>query len=292
MSQSTPAQVFRAEAFLLGMTVIWGGTYIATKITLKETGPFFVVAIRFGLSAILFLHFARGLRRHTIHRGAILGVLALLAFALQTIGLQYTTTARSAFITGLFVFFTPLFDWLWKGRRVPTGVALALPVVLTGLYLLAAPEGRPPNLGDYLTLVSAVVFSLHIIALDDFTRQDDFRGLLFVQFASTGLFALVPSLWFEPFPRSLSLEAIASLLYLTLLATFALLYIQMRFQKETTPVRAAVIYSLEPVFASVFALLLLREQLGTREVVGGSLLVLGVLISELWGAFRQRRQLR
>ena len=271
------------------MTVIWGGTYVATRLALGQAGPFFIVAVRFTVSALLFAYYLRGLTRAVLGRGALLGVLAFLAFGLQTVGLVYTTTARSAFITGLFVFFTPFFYWVLKRRRPSPGAAAALPIVLAGLFLLASPEGAPPNLGDYLTLGSAVAFSLHIIALDDFTRRDDFRRLMFVQFATTGLLALLPAVRFEALRPLLSWMSVAALFYLTVVATFGLFYIQMRYQKETTPVRAAVIYALEPVFAAVFAFVLLHEALGLREMAGGGLLIAGVLVAELWGVlFRAR----
>ena len=280
---------FRAELYLVGMTVIWGGTYVATKIALGEAGPFLIVAVRFAVSAVLFAYYARGVTRQIAGHGAVLGLLAFLAFALQTVGLVYTTTARSAFLTGLFVFFTPFFYWLLKRRRPSQGTAVALPIVFVGLFLLASPEGAPANIGDLLSAASAIAFSLHIVALDDFTRRNDFRRLMSVQFAATAVLSLAPAAAFESLWPALSLRALFAIFYLTIIATFGLFYVQMRYQKETTPVRAAVIYSLEPVFAAIFAFALLREGMGLREIVGGALLLCGVLVAELWGvAFRPR----
>ncbi len=286
----------KAEFFLLLCTLFWGGSFAATKIGLEQASPMFFLFIRFSISSILFLPFVwrrlnSGEKKHrlTIQRGLLLGFLVFLGFALQTAGLRFTTASKSGFITELLVIFTAIFQIIIRRRPLDRGSILGIPVVITGLYLLTQPTGPDINIGDLLTFFCAICFGLYIVVLDIFSGEDDLYILIFLQLIVTAVLSLLAAS-VEGFQFSSSVDLWLSLLYLVPFATIGTFYLQTRFQKDTTPVRAAVIFVMEPVFSAVFAGLLLGEKLGSAAVIGGILIVTGLVFSEILEMFRTRRR--
>lgn len=275
----------KAELLLLSCTLIWGGTFTVTKTGLEDISPMLFVAVRFLIATVLFLPFvARGLRGMsgvTFRGGALIGFLLLVGFITQTIGLQFTSASKSGFITGLLVVFTPLFQIIISRQLPKVGNVIGVILVTAGLYLLTSPEGSEFNLGDLLTLLCAAVFGLYIVFLDMYTRKGDVKQIAFLQFAVTALGAVVGAVLFEEMVFRQSGELVWGIAYLALLATLYTLTVQTKFQKETTPTRAAIIFSVEPVFAAVIAYFVLGETIGLLGMMGGGIIVLGLLVSEL-----------
>jgi len=282
-----------AEGVLLACTAIWGSTFALTKNALDDASPLLFVAARFGLATLLFAPFVLKtlprIERRALWRGLILGVLLFLGFATQTVGLRYTTASKSGFITGMLVVLTPIFQLLIERRAPRFGNLAGVVLVTGGLYLLTSPNGSEFNVGDALTLGCAAVYAVFIVYLDVFTKEHDPALLTFVQFAVTCLLAAASAPFLEELRFGLSGESVGTLAYLAVFATVAALYLQARYQRETTPTRAAIIFSLEPVFAAVFAYFLRDERLGTVGVIGGGVIVVGVLLSELSDVLFRRR---
>jgi drug/metabolite transporter (DMT)-like permease len=275
----------RAEAALLGTTLIWGGTFVAQKIGLQEISPVFFIAVRFTVAALFFLVLF-GRRIFPIPGGAalkgcVLGLFLFLGFLSQTIGLQYTTASKSAFITGMMVIFTPLLQFVIERKAPNLGNILGVAMAATGLWFLTSPGGSAFNVGDALTIICAFVFGVYIVYLDVISREMTTLQLTFLQTASVACFSLVGAAAFEDVVLVLSASSLVTLLYLTLLATVLTTYVQTRFQKDTTPTRAVVIFTIEPVFASVSAYFILNEHIGELGILGGGMIVGGVLVSEL-----------
>ncbi len=275
----------RAELALLAMTLIWGGTFPTVKIGMEFVSPILLIAIRFSIAAILLLLFAR---RHifplppgSIAKGSVLALFLFLGFVAQNIGLTITTASKSAFITGLMVLFVPLLQFVIEHRAPKIGNVVGILVVLVGLWFLTSPEGSALNAGDALTLVCAVLFAVYIVYLDVIAKDMSAIQLLFVQMASTSVYAIATTAAFESVYFVLNAKSVGSLLYLTLLATLLTTYVQTRYQKDTTPTRAVVIFSVEPVIAAFLSYLMLGELLGPLGVLGGALIITGVLLSEL-----------
>jgi drug/metabolite transporter (DMT)-like permease len=275
----------RAELFLLSITFVWGSTFVITKDALQNVSPFLYTAIRFTFAALLlglafFKTIFPGFHR-SLAKGGILGALLFIGFMLQTIGLQYTTASKSAFITGLLVVLTPICQIVIEHRPPALGNLLGVLMVTVGLYLLTSPQGSAFNVGDLLTLGCALCFALYIVYLDIFSQTVNTMQLTFSQFSVAGLAGLAGSLLFEEIRWSPSSQLIGALAYLTVFATLIALLVQTKYQKETTPTRAAVIFSAEPVIAAVFAYFVFDEKIGMMGVVGGGMMVAGMLISEL-----------
>ncbi|MGA9116541.1 MAG: DMT family transporter [Bacteroidota bacterium] len=274
----------RAEAVLVGGTVIWGSTFVAQKFVLTGVDPLTMVGVRFTLAALFFgALYARRifpLRRPQLWKGSLLALFLFLGFLTQTVGLLSTTASKSAFITGMMVIFTPVLQVVIERRAPNVGNALGALIVLGGLWMLTSPAGGSFNAGDALTLLCALSFGIYIVYLDVVSQEATPLQLAFIQSAATGVFAWSSLMLFGGFRFGGGPEVLFSLLYLAVLATILTTYLQARFQKDTTPSRAVVIFSVEPVIAAALAALLLDESLGSWGLGGGLLIVAGVLVSQ------------
>jgi drug/metabolite transporter (DMT)-like permease len=275
----------RAELVLLGTTVIWGGTFAIVKIGMREISPILLIAIRFTVAGAFVYLFARKslfpLPASAALRGSLLGAFLFLGFVAQNIGLTITTASKSAFITGMMVAFVPLLQVLVERRMPKIGNVLGVAAVAAGLWFLTSPAGASFNAGDALTVVCAVFFAVYIIYLDIISKEMNTEQLVFLQMTSVAAFSWIVVACFETPVFIVSTSSLLAMGYLTFLATLLTTWVQTRYQKDTTPTRAVVIFSIEPVIASVIAAVLLGEALGTLGTIGGGLILAGVLVSEL-----------
>lgn len=276
----------KAEFILFATTFIWGGTFPVIKVGLNDISPFVLVTSRFTLATIILLPFCFRclfrMDRGTFLRGCFLGFLFFLAFVLQTIGLNDTTASKSAFITAMFVIFTPFFQLILEKRLPQWNNVVGVVIVSIGLWYLTAPEGGGLNRGDFLTLLCAVVFGYFIVLLGIFSKHYDVLQLTFLQIVVPAVCGWVALFLFEkPFftPTPSSFFAIG---YLAILATVVTLYVQTRYLRDSTPTRAVLIFTLEPLWAAILGFIFLHEVLGPWGIMGGSLIIGGILFSQLY----------
>lgn len=275
----------RAELILFSITFIWGSTFIVTKDLLASVSPFAYIGLRFALATVLFALVRPssicGWDRTSTRDGLVLGGLLFGGFALQTVGLQTTTASKSAFITGMMVVFTPLWQVAIERRWPKLGTWIGVFLVSVGLYFLTSPSGSEFAVGDLLTLGCAILFGLYIVLLDVYSHRTDATRLTLAQFVVSAMGGgLVALLWEDSivlWSGPMALEIV----YLAVFATVIALSLQTTYQRFTTPARSAVIFSLEPVIAAVLAYLLVGEQIGTLGALGGGLILGGLLASEL-----------
>ncbi len=269
---------------LVLITLIWGTTFVIVKETVATVSPALLLALRFSVAALLFI-WVRPSKRALVP-GLILGVLSFLGFATQTIGLVGTTASKAAFITGLSVILTPLFSALWfrfRGfrRSVPTRAYLAAAVALSGLGLMSLTGAQGLTEGDMWILGTAVFYAFYIIYLGEVAPKYGVLELSAVQF---WLMALLAWVWAAPQLGqlgNLSAGSVGSLVYLGAVATALVSILQVRAQRVVSAHVAALIFVLEPVFAALFAYLLLGESLGVWGWVGAGLVGVAMLLSEL-----------
>jgi drug/metabolite transporter (DMT)-like permease len=281
----------RAEVLLLSTTVIWGSTFVVTKGLLDVTTPLAYTSIRYFLGALLTsLIFARriaALRTPVLLPGFILGLLLFTGFAFQTVGLLFTTASKSAFFTGMLVVFTPIFHaaaqrWLAiRRKRLLAGNLVGVVLSAAGLFLLTLPGGGGFNAGDAMTLLSAALFALYIVYLDSLQDSVDPMALTFIIFLVCGILGAVSALLWEDVRIVPGPDFFIPLAYLVVFATVIASGIQNAFQAETSPTRAAVIFSLEPVIAAIFAYSFGGERLGPSGIAGAGIIFVGLLLSEL-----------
>ena len=154
-------------------------------------------------------------------------------------------------------------------------------MAVSGLYLLTRPKGSEFNIGDLFTFFCAVSFSLHVIFVQIYTKRFNFLSLTFIQILITTFLSLPFVLFFETAKLVYHPQLVLAIFVCAILATALALFIQNRMQKDTTTVKAALIYAMEPVFAAIFSYLFLAEVLGWLGILGGGLILSGMLCSEL-----------
>lgn len=291
---------FAAEALLLLVTALWGGTFVIIKTALGEIPPLTFNFYRFLLAAILALliwpRAARGWSRAYVGRGAILGALYGVGFLLQAVGLATTTATTSAFITSSAVVFVPfVFRIVERTKIRPLHIASVCFVIL-GLYFFTLPGVQGPSTGDLLTLGSAIVWAIYITYIDVWTREISdqpnlLNGFVLIQFlvtaALSGLAALV--LESNAFVTNFSLNVAMGLLYCTVFASVFSTWIQTRFQRFTHPVRASIIFTAEPIFAALVAWMTIGEGMKSIQGVGAAIMILAIVVPDIVVAYRKRQ---
>ena len=285
------SKTVRANIYLTMCTIIWGGTFAVLKLSVAEISPLFLVSIRFGMAAAILFPFILSIKKYrnsfqdsfknrsVIVHGFMLGAMMIAGFGFQTIGLKYTTASRSAFITELLILFTPFFQYFLHRRMPGPGNFAGMALILPGMYLLTSVGEASINKGDLLTFLCAIGFAVYIVFLDHYSKLHDEFILLFWQMLSTALFSFFLSVLFEDIVFDINIYSFSSLLYLVLIATLVAVYWQTRFQKDTNPVQAGILYSLEPVFATIFAMLFLSERPNPFFYSGAVLIIGGVIVS-------------
>lgn len=265
---------------LIGITVIWGTTFVVVKGALATIPVPLLLALRFTLAGVL-LSWARFDRR-ALRPALVLGVLSFAGFATQTMGLSLTSASKAAFITGLSVILTPLVAAVGWGRRVHGRALLAALVALAGLGLMTLTGGvGGPNAGDLWVLGTALAYALFIVYLGEVAGRVSATSLAALQHAPMALLA-----WLWALPqlgalRHVPLSTFLAIVYLAVVATALVAVLQTYAQRVVPAHVAALIFVLEPVIAAIFAFFLLGERLGALGWIGGALVVAAMFLSEL-----------
>jgi drug/metabolite transporter (DMT)-like permease len=219
-----------------------------------------------------------------------LGGLLFSGYAFQTFGLAITSSSNAAFVTGLCVVWVPLLAGPLLKKPVLPGSRIGVVCALIGLFMLSYQHPWRLNPGDALSLVCSLFFAFHILGLDVWTHGHDGRALAFVQIGTIALLSLVGSLLFEPttWPHAWTPTLFWAVIICGVFATVYAFWAMTVFQKMTTPTRAALIYTLEPVFGALFAVVYAQERLSSIGCTGGALIVLGMIVAESWPALSER----
>lgn len=278
-------RAYLADAGLVGITVIWGSTFVVIKDALGGVGPFEFVALRFAIAFVaLAVIFHRRLMRlgpAGVRAGLIIGLFLFAGYALQTAGLRLTTASMSAFITGLCVVMVPIVAFLALRQRIGGGAIVAVLLAPIGLWLLTNGQQTSFGAGELLTLACAAAFAAHITSISAYAACYDAIGLAIIQVGVVAVLATAATLGFER-PLILPDQAVwFSVLYTGLLGSALVLGVQTRIQQYTTATHAALVFSLEPVFAALFAYFVAHETLHGTGLIGAALLVGAMVIAEI-----------
>ncbi len=274
-----------ADLSLLLVTAIWGTTFVIVKETVAVVPPLTFIALRFTLAtismAVLFGRRLRGFGRREYAAGTLIGLFLFAGFVLQTLGLQLTSASTAGFITGLSVVLVPFVAFFALGHRPGTGALVGVAAATVGLALLSLGDDLSLGPGDVLVLACAVAFALHIVAVGRFAPKMDALGLALVQLAVVCALSWASALALERPAVPMTLDLGLVLLFVGVVATGLVFAIQNAAQRFTSPTHTALIFTMEPVFAALFARLWLAEELGPRAVVGAVLILGGMLAAEL-----------
>jgi drug/metabolite transporter (DMT)-like permease len=266
-------------AALVFIAVVWGCCFTLIKQTLTFVSPLLFLAIRFLLASALVLPWFRGLSRRELVGGMVLGVLFWAGFVFQTVGIQYTTPSRSAFITGLSTPLVPIASLLIYRRPPALTTALAVMATGLGMYLLTRPGGMSAgiNLGDVLTLACAVLFAFQIVAAGHYAPVARPERLLALELAMTGLLSALVAPALETPQLALSPPVVLALAFLSVTAAVTF-YLQLGAQKVVSPALTAIIFTLEALAAAITSWLVLGETLTAGQWLGGMLILGGAVL--------------
>lgn len=275
-----------AVLLLLAVTAVWGSTFFLIRDLVEHVPSADFLAVRFGIAAVLmfalFPRQTRSLPRRELTLGAGLGVLYAVAQLLQTVGLESTSASVSGFLTGTYIVLTPVLGALLLRDHVPRAAWLAALIATAGIGVLSL-QGLAMGFGEALTLGSAAVYALHILALGRWSTAFTALGLSTVQAGVIAVVCLVAAV-----PDGVTLPASggqwASLLYMAVVAGAGALLAQTWAQAHLTATRAAVVMAMEPVFAALFAVVLGGEAVTWRLLVGGALVLSAMYLVELRAA--------
>ena len=274
---------WRAELSLIGVTLIWGTTFVLVKSALTQVSTPLFLALRFGVAAIaLTIIYRSGVRRAGVVPGLLAGGLLFIAYFFQTKGLEYTSASKSAFLTGLSIPMVPLASSLVYRSRPRLFEVAGVLLASVGMAMMTLPEGRfEMSRGDFLSFLCAVTFALHIVVVGHYSPIIGFQSIAVLQVAVAAILGAVSFGFVEPVRFASSGTVVAAVLVTGLLAT-ALAFTTMAWaQQFTSATRAALIFALEPVFAWVTSYLLMGETLSPRAKVGAAVILAGVLLVEL-----------
>lgn len=295
LSQPSPNmrnQALRADFLMLITAMIWGTAFVAQRIGMDNIGPFLFTGLRFALGAIvllpLLLHQGRGAARHEpfFQRGLLLGGFCMglaltLGINLQQVGLLFTSVTNSGFITGLYVIVVPLLG-LIIGQRTGMGTWLGAVLAVAGMAFLSIGENFQVASGDWIQLAGAFVWGIHVLLVSFFVSRHDAIRLAFLQFATCAVVSLALAALFEDASLNSIWLAAPALIYGGMFAVGVGYTLQVVAQKHAIASHAAIILSLEAVFAAIAGALFLDESLSLRGYFGCALMFIGMLAAQLW----------
>lgn len=272
----------KANLYLTLATLMWGITFPLTRNALTEVDPFVFVSLRFALATLVLLPSAWILFHKTtkpvLWGSLIIGLLNAAAYLCQTIGLQTVHSARAAFITGASVIFVPFLAPLFKLDKPSIIDIVCAFIGLFGLYILLGITHLHISSGDLWVFLGAISFSLQITYLQRLNKDiGEYQLLAFYQLLFTVPFALLFTKG-HSFSAALQPQALIGILFCAVFATSLAYYLQNKYQKFTSAHKAALIFALEPVFASLFGILINHESLAKTTIYGGLLLLLSLIL--------------
>lgn len=287
-------RTFKADALLLLTATIWGFAFVAQRVGMEYVGPFTFNGIRFALGSLSLLPvlLIGAAKRDTppatvrtsfkpmLIGGASAGMVLFAGASLQQIGIVYTTAGKAGFITGLYVVLVPILGLFWR-QRPPVCTWVGALSAAIGLYLLSVTEQFRLAFGDFLVLLGAFFWAGHVLIIGWLSpRMSPFK-LAFSQFTVCSLLSLLAAIFLEEIAVSGLLKASLPLLYGGVVSVGVAYTLQVVAQRDARPAHAGILLSMETVFAALGGYVFLGETLSTRALVGCSLMLSGMLISQL-----------
>lgn len=282
----TRTKTLFAEGSLLLAAIIWGVAFVVMKNAVDIIPPNFLLAIRFSVSAICMAPFLikrlKKLDRGTLIGGILAGIFMYLAFMTQTIGLQYTTAGKNAFITTVYVVLTPFCIWIVKKQRPGLYTLLPALICFTGIGILSLSGESGINIGDVWTLACGILFAWHFAVVDHSTGKGrDVMVLTMLQFATAGVMGWILGFSLETFPAVIPGDTWLGVGYLSIFSSLLALTLQNVGVKYANGSHASLLLSLESLFGCLAGVIFLKEALTPSIIIGGILILTALVLSEV-----------
>jgi len=275
---------FKGEMGLILVSIVWGSGFIATAIGLDYMSTYETLAGRFLVAGLLLGVFnfrkIRSISRKTLKRGMILGVFLFTAFVLQTLGLEFTTASKNAFLTAVGVAVVPFIGYLFHKRALVRMDIIRAAVAMTGVGLISFQWSGGVNIGDFLSFLCAFAFALHIFYTGEFMEEEDALTLTMVQMITAFVLSMTAVAVRGDSLLGQDPRGYLAVLYLGIFSTTICFLVMTISQKYTKPARAAVIMSTESLFAMVFSILILHEAVTVRMIFGALVIFLAIVLPQ------------
>ncbi len=276
---------FKADLGLLSVTVFWGTTFIISKLALVEISLHSYLTIRLTIAAIIMniiaFRFMKLINLKTIINGIILGIILYISYFFQMWGIQYTSASNAGFITGISVVLVPVFSLIIFGIRPQIASVIGVIFAFVGLFFMSGGDLAKINIGDVLVFICALAVAFHILFTGKFAPKHNIYLLTATQLTTTSLLSILFSLFSQDQFINLSWNIFLVLTYLAIFGTVYTFLMQTAMQRFTTATRTALVFSMEPVFAALFAYIIAGETMTILGWFGGSLILAGMIIAEI-----------
>lgn len=269
------------------VTIVWGSTFFIIKDAVSSVNPFLIVFSRTSIAAfamVLFLLIKNKkslLNSSALKNGAILGILLATIYGSQTIGLKFTSSGHSAFVTGSAVIVVPILLFVLFRQKITSYDFLSGLIVLVGLFLLTYDFKTSINIGDIITIITTISFAAHTVFAGRFVKKTQVLPMIAYQFVFAALASLIALLMAGSVSLAISSQAFTSLLYLGFVGTLFCYFVSVWAQQHVSSIKVALIFTLEPVFAAIFAYFAANEVLTGKEMLGAVLILAGVTFYQL-----------
>ena len=279
-------QKLLAQLALVITTMIWGVTFVMVKDALNDAGPYMFAFLRFGLAFLVGSAFAYNkigsIKFNEVIAGLVCGFVLFVGYAFQNYGLMQTSPSKSAFITSVSVIMVPMILFLFNINKVKTKIWFSTFLAMVGLYILLDPAGAGLNIGDILTFGCALSFAIHIIFQDKYLSKGvDIVNFFLTQMIFITLFSFIAAVLFEGTTVYFTDRLYIAIIVTGVLATFVSFLLMIWSQTVLSANKTAILLSLEPVFAALFSTFFAGEILGFYGWVGGSIVVVAVISSNI-----------
>ena len=290
------SQTLKSDGLLLITAFIWGFAFVAQRLGMQYVGPFGFNGVRFALGCLVLLPFLfrNGLRNNntpsseprlfvppSLGGGLIAGLVLFSGASFQQVAMIYTTAGNAGFITGLYVVLVPIIG-IALGHRTHAGTWTGAVLAAVGLYFLSVTKQFTISGGDLLVLIGALFWACHVHIIGWLSPRQDPLNIAFLQYAACSVLSLIVSILFEKNAFDGYISATIPILYGGIMSVGVAYTLQVVAQKKARPAHAAIILSLEAVFAAMGGWIILDEVLTLRAITGCGLMFCGMLISQLW----------
>ena len=289
----------RSDLLLLLAAAIWGFAFVAQRVGMDYVGPFTFSAVRFSLGSLVLVPFLLFRKKQAFNRLSptkqektriiwlqlLLGLLVFGGVSFQQYGLVYTTAGNAGFITGLYVVFVPVIG-LFLGQRNHFTIWIGVALAITGLYFLSVKEGFSINFGDYLVLICALIWSVHVLLVGVVSPKTDPIRTAIIQFAICAFLSWIVALGFEEISLQPILDALWPILYGGVMSVGIGYTLQVFAQQKAHPAYASIILSLESVFAVLGGWLIMNELVTGKIILGCCLMLAGMIVVQVKGFSR------
>ncbi len=283
-----------ADLSLLLVAIIWGSGFVVTKSTLDHITPYYMLSYRFMISfllmGIVFFKRFKKAKLEDFKAGFLIGIFLFGGFATQTVGLNYTTVGKQAFITATNVVMVPFIYWGISKKKPGIYEVVSALLCFIGIGILSFENSLRMGYGEFLTLICAMFFALHISAIGYYSKKHDPVVLSIIQMLVAGILSIIFALIFEPKASNISNEAISSILYLSIFSTLIAFLLQNVAQKYTTSTHTAIILSLEAVFGGLMSLIFLKEPFTTKFLIGCIAIFISIITTETKWEFLKKEK--